>query len=82
MMTYETPSREELQEEFALAVKLYQAKTGVKPEVSKYIIACLVSEKRKIDIRRYMWNILGMKRGTYENIIHILEMNGINHYKE
>ena len=81
-MTYETPSKEELQEEFAHTAKLYQAKTGVKPEVSKYIIACWMSERRKIDIRRYMWNILGMKRGTYENIIQILEMNGITHYKE
>lgn len=79
-----TPSREVLQDEFAHLSMQYQSKCNNKTPVivSQLITACILSEKYKIDIRKYLWNVAGIKRGTYDGVIQQLQKYGITHYSE
>lgn len=71
-----TPTKEQLQEEFAQQYiqlrKLYNV-----DKVCQLLIGSFMSEKYKIDIRKYLWNVGGIKVNT-----KLLDNLNISYYVE
>lgn len=74
------PATEYLYDEFLYVQAIYQRKLNAPSDVITLMTACHMSEYHKIDIRKYMWNILGMKRGSYENALCVFKSNNISYY--
>ena len=43
--------------------------------------SCILSQKYKIDIHKFMWNILGKRRGKYENMLHMFNNHGVKYHQ-
>ena len=48
--------------------------------MNKVLVGCELSLKYKIEIRRFMWNIGGVKRNVYENILPLLKEQNVQFY--
>ena len=70
------PSKEKLQEE-------YISKLISNPSLmNQVLVGCDLSWKYKIDIRRFMWNVGGIKRNSYEKVLPLLSENNVKFYME
>ena len=70
------PSREVLQNEFASKI------VNDTSLMNKLIIGCAMSDKYSIDIRRYLWNVAGIQRNVYENVLPQMKEYGVKYFIE
>ena len=44
--------------------------------------ACLMSVKYKIDIQHFLWKVVGVKSGTYDKYLELLDHHGVEYYTQ
>ena len=83
------PSKEVLQEEFqesyAQLIRIYcdsndSHLTPQNKHIATLHVAVNMSNKYQIDIRKFMFSVLGIRRGRYEKTLQSFKENGINVY--
>ena len=75
MIATPTPSRESLQDEFAdNCVRLRNA-YNTELILCQLIVACAMSEKYKINIHKYLWNVAGIKQGKYQYVLNMMDIS-------
>lgn len=76
------PTKEQLEEEYLTTAQDLEGGEEEYKQIAMMHAACLMSVKYKIDIQHFLWKVVGVKSGTYDKYLELLDHHGVEYYTQ